>query len=430
MSSLSRKISRRSFVRSAVAIGGGSALAACIERESETFPQATKEPAALPARQHAWNEFSDEDEYGNVLLPEHHILLHLEYHGDSPEADREQLQDDREQLEAAFETLERAYEHGNDGLLFTVGYSPAYFDRFEEPLPESVELPEPTALASIEDPERDGYDALIHLASDHGSIVLAAEEALTGELETLNEIDVEGTLEGIFDVRERRTGFVGDGLPAAKQEGLRGIPDSEPVPEDAPFFMGFKSGFAQNQPTEDRVTIEDGPFADGTTAHLSRLQLHLDQWYEQDSRAQRVAKMFCPMHAEDELVEGAGHNLGDSSQLGDCGERTLEDARTKGVVGHAQKTARAREDGRPIILRRDFNSTDDDEAGLHFLSLQRQIADFVHTRAQMTGADLTSESAIGSRTNNGILQYLSVRNRANYLLPPRRHRALPTPNPS
>ena len=37
--------------------------------------------------------------------------------------------------------------------------------------------------------------------------------------------------------------------------------------------------------------------------------------------------------------------------------------------------------------------------------------------------------AVGQRTNNGILQYLTVERRGNYLVPPRRHRALPSPHP-
>ena len=51
-----------------------------------------------------------------------------------------------------------------------------------------------------------------------------------------------------------------------------------------------------------------------------------------------------------------------------------------GMVGHSQATAQAREHGRPLIIRRDFNTTDGDYAGLHFVSVQRSIEDFVVTR--------------------------------------------------
>jgi len=420
-----RGISRRAFVRSAVAIGGASALSACLQREpTEDVPQATLAPDALPDRQHAWNEFLATDDHGNDLPPEHHLLLGLEYVGDGP-AD---ATDEREQLEAAFRTLEKAYKRGNEGLVFTMGYGPAYFDRFEADL-AGVDLPEPTALTPFEAPQLDEYDALLHLASDYGHVTLSVEEAMKGDLEQLNGIDVDGTFDGIFEVAERRTGFIGSGLPADNQSDVIGIPDGDPVPEDAPMFMGFKSGFKGNQATEDRVTIQDGPFAGGTTLHLSKLRLNLHQWYDQDSRHQRVSKMFSPTHADDDLVEGAGHNLGDSSRVTEVSEDAAEVAR-KGTVGHAQKAARAREDGEPIILRRDFDSTDDDQAATHFLSLHRSIADFVKTREAMTGTDLAKSGSVGTLTNNGILQYLSVHNRANYLVPPRGLRSLPVPNPT
>ena len=195
-----------------------------------------------------------------------------------------------------------------------------------------------------------------------------------------------------------------------------------------PLYMGFKSGFDKNQATEDGVTIQSGAFAGGTTQQISTIKLHLEQWYEQDSRYQRVGKMFCPAHAESGIVEGDGDNLGQSSKMDDCPPAN-QAARESGAVGHSQKAARARENDRPIILRRDFDSTDGDEATLHFLSLQQEIADFTKTREAMTGTDLAEESALGRKNNNGILQYMSVTRRGNYLLPPRGLRALPSPNP-
>lgn len=427
-SGATRGLSRRAFVRTAVAIGGASALSACLDREEDELPQADLAPDERPDRQHAWNEVLAVDDHGNVHPPEHHLLLGLEYVGDGPS------EEGRTQIEDALASVERAYAYSNEGLVLTVGYGPAYFERFDDDLPESAALPEPKPLSPFEDLDDDGFeldrfDALVHLASDHGHVVLSAEEALTGELDEINDVTVEGSFDGVFEVVDRRTGFIGAGLPAEKQEGVRGIPDTEPVPEDAPLFMGFKTGFERNQPSEDRVTIQEGPFEGGTTTHLSKIDLHLQQWYEQDSRDQRVAKMFCPAHASEDRVEGVGDNLGNASGVEACIDDTEDDARSSGIVGHAQKSGRAREDGDPIILRRDFNSTDDDQAGLHFLAHQRSIADFVATREAMTGSDLT-DGAIGSRTNNGILQYISVRRRANYLVPPRRHRALPEPNPA
>jgi len=215
-------------------------------------------------------------------------------------------------------------------------------------------------------------------------------------------------------------------LPAKNQD-IRGI-SGEPVPEEAPFFMGFRSGFAESQPSEDRVTLSEGPFAGGTTQHVEKLDIQLNAWFNQENHHQRVAKMFSPEHAREELVEGVGENLGNATGI-EPKEMTalIDTAREDGVVGHAQKAAAAREDGQPIILRRDFNTTDDEQAGLHFLSLQEEITDFVTTREAMTGAAIANSSGVGSRINNGILQYIFVRRRGNFLVPPRELQSMPTP---
>ncbi len=414
-------LSRRAFIRAAIAVGGVSALAACMNQE-ETVPQASTEPADLPTRQHAWNEFCSTDDQGNVRPPKHHLLLGLTLQNDG-----EPTTDDRERLEASFETIEQAYERGNDGLAFTIGYSPRYFERFGTD-PTDVDLPELDALTPFEDPAFDDSDALLHLASDYGSVLLGTEEALAGTTDRLNGLEVTATLEDVFAITDRRTGFVGDGLPAEKaDDGISGLPTTESIPEDAPFFMGFMSGLRESQASEDRVTIDNGPFAGGTTTHLSQIRIDLRQWYDQDSREQRIAKMYSPGHLADDLVEGAGHNLGTDTGV-DATEATVEADARSGVVGHAQKAARAREDGEPLILRRDMNTTDGDEIGLHFLTHQRTIEAFIRTREAMTATDLESSTGL-SRANNGILQYLRVRRRGNYLVPPRDHRSLPTPDP-
>jgi hypothetical protein len=421
MTTSSRGIDRRAFLKSAVAIGGASALAACLDRETDAIPRGTDDPSTLPRRQHAWNDVLARDAHGNVLTPRHHVLLHLDYAESGTPADA-----DRAAVDDAFRSLERAYEWSNRGLVFTVGYSPAYFDRFDGRLPDSVDLPPPDALAPFEDPALDTPDAIVHLASDRASAVLAAEQALRGETDTLNGVAA-APLPDAITVVDRRTGFVGAGLPAAHQD-VDGVPADDPVPEEAPLYMGFTSGFEKNQASEDRVTIGDGPFAGGTTMHASHMFLDLEQWYGQDDRYHRVATMFCPHHAQTDAVEGVGTNLGTDSGMDDCAD-PAEAARTQGVVGHSQKLTTVREDDAPLMVRRDFDSTDGDRPGLHFVAVQETISDFVDTRRAMNGEDLAAESAVGQRTNNGILQYIDVTRRGNYLLPPRPLRALPRARP-
>jgi hypothetical protein len=419
-----RGIPRRDFLKSAVAIGGAAALSACLGREESDIPTGPDDLSSYPQRQHAWNEVLPRDDHGNVIAPSHRVLLYLNYRRDGQPSE-----DDREQVETALRGIEHAYERSGDGLLLTVSYPPAYFDRFDESLPEDVDLPDPEALAPFEDPEFDTPDTVVHLASNTAQVVLGAEEALKGNKSTLNGVDQpDAALTEVFSLADRRTGFIGDGLPAENASDAEGVP-ADKIPEDAPLFMGFKSGFKKNQASEDSVTIQSGPFAGGTTQHISKLRLNLNQWYNQDDRWQREAKMFCPYHAENDVIEGVGDNLGDSNQINDC-QPADETAREMGVVGHAQKAARARDDGdSPLLLRRDFDSTDEGAAGLHFLSLQRRVTDFVATRAAMNGTDISEQSAVGQRNNNGILQYIRTERRGNFLVPPRSWRALPPAQP-
>ncbi len=412
-------LSRRDFVKTAVAVGGYTALSACLELEGNPdVAQGPTDLSGMPSRQHAWDEYLSRDSHGNVVAPRHRVLLLLNYNGDD-------IEEDREVMEEALKDLESAYKRGNDGLLFTISYSPNYFERND--VEYSADLQQPSALASFESPELENNDAVLHLASDYPHVVLEAEQALFGELNELNGVSAEHSLSDIFETEDRRTGFVGTGLPAENQD-VEGIPQSKPVSKDSPLYMGFKSGFKKNQASEDRVTIREGKFSGGTTQHVSKLDLNLNQWYEQDSRYQRVGKMFCPVHAEEELVEGVGENLGDTDQIEErgCPAHTGDHAEEFGMVGHSQKSARARKDGSPLIIRRDFDSTNEGEkAGLHFVALQRGTQEFVDTRESMNGSDIAEESAVGQRTNNGILQYINVERRGNYLLPPREKRSLP-----
>lgn len=405
-------LSRREYIRRLVAVGGAAALAACLDVTGGSEVP-TGEPDERPARQHAWNEALDTDEDGNIRLSKHHVLLPLSLSA-SPN------QQAREQVESAFRSLESAYAYDTDGLLFAVGYTPAYFDQVGAESP----IPAPEPLTSFESPDFDEFDALVHLASDNPDVVLEAEQALLGEEDTPNGVEMAATLDGVFEKAEpRRTGFVGAGLPA-KHTDMDGVPDS--IPEDAPFFMGFRSGFNESQASEDRVTIESGPYQGGTTTHVESLDLQLETWFEQDNHFQRVAQLFSPDHAQEELVGDIGEKLDTSTGVaGSIADETAEDARNEGVVGHAQKSARARDDdGRPPLLRRDFNTVDLDRPGVHFLAHQQTIEDFVRTREAMAGTDLAGEG-VGQRLNNGILQYIFVRRRGNYLVPAREQRALP-----
>ena len=421
--------SRRRFLKAALAVGGASALSACLDRVGdEPIPQGTDDPSALPDRQFAWNDSLASDDGGNVVLPEHHLFLYLTY--DNGTSSDVPAAADREHLEAALRTIERAYEWSNEGVVFDIGYSPAYFDRFEASLPDSVDLPPPRRLTPVDTPTLDDQDVLLQLASDRSDALLDIKQTLFGNGATLNGVDVEGRLGDVFEIADRRTGFIGPGLPAANQ-GVGGIPEDGPVPEDAPLFMGFKAGLAQNQASEASVAIPEGPFAGGTTKHVARIRQQLDKWYTENSHDEMVAKLFSPRLAEDGAVEGVGNNLGDDSGITDeIYERLDETAAEFGLVGHAEKAARGNrdDDGNVRTLRRHVESTDDDNASLHFPSYQQAIGEFEAVQEAMNGTDLVGDHpTIQPRVKNGIFRYIFVENRGNFLVPPRSLRAFPTP---
>jgi hypothetical protein len=237
-----------------------------------------------------------------------------------------------------------------------------------------------------------------------------------GERRDLGGVRVAHRLDDVFSVASRRTGFVGEGLPAAHADA-EGVPAGSP-PEAAPLFTGFFSGRSKTQASEDRVTIQDGRYAGGTTMHVSHLRESLDRWWDGLDDAGRIARMFSPeFTAED--VAGFTDDVPFANAVRDH-------AREFGVVGHQEKVARAREGGKPIVLRRDFNTVDGGRAGLHFLSLQRDLEDFRKTRRAMNGWYLRDDHpAITDRENNGLLEFITVASRANFYVPPRAQRAFP-----
>lgn len=403
---------RRALLRALVAAGGSAALAACLNLEGDPTI-GTGDPETRPARQHAWNAHLDTDDHGNYRLPEHHVFLSVSYDGSDRDADREHI-------ETAFTDLERAYEASTSGLLFTVGYTPEYFERFDES--PAVDLPPAGPVVPGENVGTLDGDMYIHLASDHASAVLKARDALLGDGRA-NDQPVT-SITDCCTLENRRTGFIGPGLPAENDGGV-GIPSGE-VSSGAPTFMGFQAGFRGNQATEDRVTIQSGPFTGGTTQHVEMLRHTLNEWFDRTPDEQ-VARLFSP-GLDAETVGEHGESLTDHNQVEAVDEETLfEIAETEGIVGHAQKLSRFREaDGRPPILRRDVNTADNGEAGMIFVSLQRAFEDFRELRVAMAGHDLAEETPVRDRRGNGIRQYFRTRQRENVLIPPRDQRALPT----
>ncbi len=365
------------------------------------------QPEGLPRRQHAWDATLRRDPDGNPVAPRFDRLLFFDVRGNATPAYARTL-------EAALRTLERRYRWAPSGLLFTAGWGPGYFERR---LRSASPIPRAKGLSDFELPEIDDYDLCLHLACDDEKRLAAVEAALVRGA-ALPGSDGPLDLSRVLRWRETRTGFVGAGLPAAHQS-TGGIPAGGPVPREAPLFMGFKSSLRRNQASEDDVTIAGGPFAGGTTLQVSYMRLRLDGWYRELDRRQRVALMYAPQVSPHRAAGFTTDAESDPKLFGQA-------VRDYGMVGHAQASARARRGGRPLILRRDFNTVDGGQAGLHFVSVQRSIEDFVKTREAMNASSAQLRNpAITDTVNNGINAFIFVRRRANYILPPRRERAFP-----
>jgi hypothetical protein len=408
-------LTRRRFLAGGTALvvgGGAAAVAGCGSSEPQPghaiAPVALgAQPAGLPSRQFAWTETLARDADGNPVAARHDRLLMFDVNG-RPGTGHARL------LEAALRTLERRYRWGPDGLLFAAAWGVPYFTRV---LGRPSPIPAARALSDFELPAIDAYDLCLHLACDD-ELRLAAIEAALVHGQRLPGADGPLDVSSALTWRETRTGFTGAGLPAAHQH-VGGIPVGAPVAPSAPLYMGFKSNRKRNQASEDAVAIGSGPFAGGTTMAVSYMRLRLDSWYGELSQRERVARMYAPQVSVAQVARFTTDAASDPGRLTQAIDRY-------GVIGHAQTSARARRNGKPLILRRDFNTTDGGQAGLHFVSLQRDIADFVRTRTAMNAASAQLRNpAITDTVNNGINEFIFVVRRGNYLVPPRARRAFP-----
>jgi len=402
--------SRRGLLQRLAAASGVASLAGCSgvlgRRSGAPIADLGPNPLAdeLPGRQHGWNEALPADADGNPIAPRHYRVLLLDLDEDPTEAAAATV-------ERAMRTLESAYAHGPNGLLHTLAWGTGYFDRLGA-LGDSP-IRRPRVISRTDDPDLLSFDAVLVLATDVPSHLPATEEAMFGSRSSLNGNPVDARLGEVFSVAKRRTGFLGEGLPA-EHAAVEGVPSD--IPQEAPMFTGFFSSRSGTQASEDRVTIQEDPYAGGTTMHLSHLRESLDAWWSL-AENERVARMFSAEFSPEDLPD-----MGSSMPFADAVREHAGD----GAVGHWEKVRRVREDGEPLLLRRDFNTTDGGQAGVHFISLQRSLTDFEKTRDAMNGWWLREEHPnLKDRANNGILEFITVLSRANFYVPPREKRAFP-----
>lgn len=400
-------LDERSFVRAALAIGGAGALSTAVGLYGMPEVAAAQETggsvtvAERANRQHSWNAY-ERQANGTFLPPEHHLLLFLDYEGDGePSATH------RKEAREAFDKLEKAFGWHHEGLLFTIGYSYSYFERFDEDPPRGIQpgngaiprmftgqqiIDGPTIPVLLggegtldlnvtlprEDPVADdNFDACLHLASDHVQNLLAAEAALWGFPEQ-DRTEVGGVdfsranLDGIFskptDYPDRRTGFAGNenldenvDKYADFGPGDNGHDEfSESVDQGAELSMGYNDLYKNSMPREDNVTmLEDhrflpgppnwqppGVFANGSIMHVSHLENDLEGWYGDNDDTERRHRMFSPHH-EKEDVGNVGENLGNSNAPDDTKDYPMRDF-TSPTYDVAERTGEDFNEGRNI----------------------------------------------------------------------------------
>ncbi|WP_224448791.1 DUF7405 family protein [Haloprofundus salilacus] len=363
----------------------------------------------LPDRQFAQNEYLPTDDVGNHLQARYRRILLLDLQ-------REPSVEDARTVEQAMRTLEAAYNWHHEGLFHTLAWGTNYFERIGEL--SRVPIDPPQVLSRTDDPDLQSFDAALVLESDLPSHLAAAESALFGSRKRLGGESVDHRLGDVFRVRGRRTGFLGEGLPAehADAEGVPG----DALTGDEQMFMGFFSGRNRTQPREESVAIPNGRFVDGTTMHLSRLTVNLRDWYGTLDENERIARMFSPEFTEDDVAKFTD-DVPFSNQV-------REHARDHDVVGHHEKVAQVRRDDtdEPLVLRRDFNTVDGGKPGVHFVTFQRKLDHFRRTRKAMNGWYVRDDSPdITDREHNGILNFIRVTSRANFYVPARNDRSFP-----
>jgi hypothetical protein len=336
-------VERRDFIRSALLIGGASAVGSLGSVAGVTTSvRAEKAPISAEARlnrQHAWDAYEALTASGNTKPPNNSLFLMLNYGREG-----EPSPGHRRRVETALGEIERHFEWRTNGVLFTMAYSASYFDRFDERPPAGAAPDDAETVASTvegltdladtnDDVEPDTADAMLLLASDNAANLLAVEGALWGDSE---ELDFEATFEGIFEQPDewpdRRVGFLGPAFQQRAQEYEdRFLDDDQDVPDDAPLSMGFVAGFGDSIPAEEHVTLkrgqvfpgpgterddvslddipyvegcefgerDPGVFAQGTLKHVSHLEIDLPEWYDTDPDRRRH-QMYSPYHDERE----------------------------------------------------------------------------------------------------------------------------------
>ena len=473
-----RELTRESFLRrSALGALAASGLYGLVDTLAPPQARALASGPRHPTEQHVLHGLRIVRENGvEVVVPPRHHQIVTAMLRVGPGG--RELRAARAELERVLGRLDRRFAATPAGLGITVGWGRSYFRDFVPRLRDGRRFPRylPT---DVQASKRDGkrreavLDA-VRFPSDPESMRLEQNHVcVLFRSDSLEHIAagaraVFDSLDGMFEIRSIRKGFVGGGeaggrsLP--KQLALRaGLPAARLIPDNAQLFLGFTStqrsalgpDLIANLEALPGVTDQwpNGYFRGGTTMHVSHLHEDLDTWYERFSYLRRAWAAFTPGLSVTDgtltLPEGP-EEIQDLSTV-------VAEAQDKGLVGHSGSLQPATRLATPIvdhhgvrypsgtalIQRADFNTLDnpffwsarprrddmskDAAPGLHFVAFAATSDLFHRARLAMDGR------YSGGRTTpfharaeeQGLNSVLRTTHRQNFLVPPRTHRSFP-----
>jgi hypothetical protein len=458
-------------------IGGGAAAAlagAGIYGLVDLFTGAppTLPPRRLPSEQHALGKLEIVVDNGvEVVVPPLHnevvtALLRVE---ERPAA----LREAQAALREVLDRIDAEYPPAPAGLSISVGWGLPYFRRVV-PGPARERLPVDLRASESAGEEVLAVVDAIRFPSDPDDLVLEENDVAFFLRSNSRESIAAATstvfdeLGDLFELTSIRRGFAGGGFAGGRSLPKRmalaaGIPGAELIPDTAELFLGFTSTQRQGLGPPGIANFEtlpgytdqwpSGYFRGGTAMHVSHLFEDVEAWYLNFDFTERVATTFRPG-----LDVAPGTQTVSQNREETVGPRAVAaDAERFNAVGHSsviQPASRLFADvtgndgilypkGTAVPQRADFNTldnpffwsgrqdadrqSDEPAAGLHFVVFTPTSDDFHRTRLAMDGVlpDGTSIPLDPRARGQGFNSILRTTHRQNFLVPPRRHRALP-----
>jgi hypothetical protein len=314
----------------------------------------------------------------------------------------------------------------------------------------------------------EGNDLLFTIRSDNSAYLTDILNWIGGS-NTLAGRPTTSPLLGVLSVTSSRLMFQQISLPRYVAAN-NGFPFADRINTRSPMWMGFAdqqtsgSGPApavtfQGNASARRTTARAGDYFDnGSIQHLSHNILDLEAWYarageadqeEDETFLERVQYMFRsnppPSQGNtDQFFNGGGpaflnnefKGTGDAA-AGAQGIGTPENEHRIGHLTALQRSSRAA-DGTPLHIRMDGPGFDtmDIPSTLPVPGTSRNVAklqftvfvptaDFFTTmRRNQASLDLQQQFNVDPN-DNGLERFITATRRQNFLVPPRRHRALP-----